>query len=70
MSEIHAIQFNKYNYNFKDIGKWLKEHNLTPRKLEETKNYYWVNIRPKNRYKKFIEKKITDDIILVIGFPK
>lgn len=69
-SEIHAVYFKNNKYKtIQDALEWIYENNFKPNLLEVKSNGWWVNITPKQKYKKFTVKKIDDDNInLVLGW--
>ena len=70
-SEIHAIMFKKSKYKIDDIIDWLNKHKIKGNYLESKvkKNYYWVNITPKERYKSFSAYKIKKKgLIFIFGW--
>ena len=71
-SEIHAIMFKKSKFKkVDDIINWLNKHDIKANYIESKvkKNYYWVNITPKERYKSFSASKIPKKgIIFIFGW--
>lgn len=69
MSEVHSILFDNSYYNATSARKWLKDHNYKAiKQVHKTKNKLRYRIRDPSLYKKFITKKITPHIELVLGF--
>lgn len=74
MSEIQSVVFLGRRMNVMQQHTWLRKHNLIPMKKvhvvggEHHVSHRW-RIRDPKKFSRFITKKITPDIDLVIGFP-
>ena len=69
-SEIHAIYFDKSKFKTpKKALKWINKHKYDANLIEEKPNGWWINITPKQRYKKYTTEKIEDEgINLIFGW--
>jgi len=71
-SQIQSVVFLRKKWNVTEARKWLKLHgNLKPIKAVD-KNSTQLRFRLQNpkKFKRFITKKVKDDVLLIIGFKK
>jgi hypothetical protein len=68
-SKIQSILFKKPEWKLKDCEKWLKKHDYKYEVDEKPNHYRFRQFDPK-LYKKYITKKLPDNIELIIGIKK
>lgn len=68
-NQVQAILFKKDKWSSKKSLFWLKEHNYNPiKEVHITKNFRRYRIRNPDKFKRFITKKLKNNIDLIIGF--
>lgn len=71
MSHIQAVNFNSNFWKSSEARTWLKHYGLTPlKKVHKTKNFLRYRIVDPRYFKRFITKKLPDEIEFIIGFKK
>jgi len=68
MSEIQSVLFNKHHYTKTEAKKWLRQHDFTIGRMDETKNLYRYRQTEPYIYKKFRIIQLNKYIQFVIGF--
>ena len=71
ISETQAVIFFRPDWNVTKARRWLKKHNIVPLKPPDTKLFkrqIRFRITPPEQYKRFITKKLADNLHLIIGF--
>jgi hypothetical protein len=70
MSEVESIIFDKKRWTPLHARRWMKEHYFAPiKKVHKTKNFYRYRINNPEKYKRYINKSISNNgIKLIIGF--
>lgn len=66
---IQSITFNKKYWDKGYSKLWLEANKIKPiKKAHVTKNFIRYRITSPNKYKRFITKKISKGINIIIGF--
>lgn len=71
ISETQAVIFFRPDWNVTKARKWLRKHKIVPLKEPDTKLFKGqirFRITEPDQYKKFITKKLADNLHLIIGF--
>ena len=68
MSEIQSVLFNKDYFTKTQAKQWLRAHDFTIGRMDETKNLYRYRQTEPNKYRNFRMKRNDDGIQFVIGF--
>lgn len=65
--KVQAILFPKKKFTIKKAEKWLKDSNYIPiKKVHETLNFYRYRLLEPNKKFKYITKKLSNGVDLVI----
>lgn len=68
-SEIQSIIFDLKKYDTMQARKWMRERGIIPiKKVHISDHSLRYRIRPKEKFKNFVSKKLTNDITLILGY--
>jgi len=72
-SKVQSVLLNKDKFTIRQAIDWIIEHNYVFKKIDVTDNYYrFRQISPvtlkKEKYVNYINKQISDGIMLVIAY--
>lgn len=70
MSQLQSVVFNPKQFTTAQARGWMKDHNIQPIKMvDKTKTQFRYRIQNPRKFKRFVTKKVSQGIMLVIGFP-